>query len=219
MSLPRPERFEPERENVAIRRRELVAQGDHRSEERLRRIRLRSPITRDLHHHQRAPQSIDHERRNKATAIAAHVNDQPFLANLREVLLGKLVQARLAHVGNMNITDFAVGLLADLIDVFLHPCAIIERRFIRDRDYRDVSGAIVCRLRVNPQDHLFVGGADQGIVDVGERTNWHPVNRQDVIARLHVQSNRGQRRAGVFVPVFARQNLFDLIGFRSWIAR
>ena len=82
-------------------------QSDHRADEGLRRVGLRSAVARDLDHDERAPEPLDDERRNKAAAIAAHIDDKRFLADLRKVLLGEFVQARLAHVGDMDIADFA----------------------------------------------------------------------------------------------------------------
>ena len=104
---------------------------------------LRHAVARDPDHDEGAPEPLDHQRRNKAAAVAAHVDDQRLLSNLREVLLGELVQARLAHVGNVNVTDFAIGLLAHVIDVLLDPGEVIKRRFVRDRHYGDVARALV----------------------------------------------------------------------------
>ena len=132
-------------------------------------------------------------------------------------MLREFVQARLAHVGNVNVTHLAVGLLAHFIDVLLHPRAIIERRLIRDRHHGYVSRAIISRFRVNPQDHLLVGRANKGVVDVRERTNRRAIHGQDVIALLHVHADGSERRTRVLVPVFARQDLLDLVSLTGWI--
>ena len=64
-----------------------------------------------------------------------------FLADLREVLLGEFVQAGLTHVGNVDVADFAVGLLGHFVDVLLHPGEVIQGRLVRRRDDRDVARA------------------------------------------------------------------------------
>ena len=123
-------------EEVAVRRGELVAQCDHRTDERLRRIGLRRAVARDPDHDERAPQPLDDKRRNKAAAVAAHIDDQPLLFDLREVLLGELVQAPLPHIGDVNVADLAIRLLAHFIDVLLHPGAVIKRRLVGHRAQR-----------------------------------------------------------------------------------
>ena len=177
-------RLEAIRENVAVGGGELVTERDHRADEGLRRIRLRRAVARDLDHDERAPEPLDDERRNKAAAISAHIDDESFLFDLREVLLGEFVQARLAHVGDVDIADFAVGFLADFIDVLLHPGFVIERRFVGGRHNGDVARAVVRRFGINAQDDLLVGGADKRVIKIRQSGNRRAVDRENVIARL-----------------------------------
>ena len=50
------------RKNIAVRRRKLIDETHHRSEERLRRIRLWNPVPCHLDHDECVPQSLDDER-------------------------------------------------------------------------------------------------------------------------------------------------------------
>ncbi len=141
-------------------------------------------VARHPDHDECAPEPLDHERRNEAAAVAAHIDDQRLFADLREVKLGEFVQAGLAHVGNVNVADFAAGFLGHIIDVLLHPRAVIERRFVGRGHDGDVARAIVARLGVDPQNDLLVGRADERVVEIRQSRDRRAVDRQDVIAWL-----------------------------------
>ena len=100
----------------------------------------------------------------------------------------------------MNVTDLAIGLLADFIDVLLDPCPIVKGRLISDRHHGNVASAVIRGFGINPQDHLFVGCANKGIVDIRQGRYRNAVHGQDVITRLQVDADRSQRRAGQFSP-------------------
>ena len=134
--------------------------------ESLRRIGLRHAIARNPDHDEGAAEPLDHQWRNKSAAVSADIDNQRLLSNLREVKLGEFIQAGLAHVGNMEVTDFAIGFLAHVIDVLLHPRQVIKRRFVSRWNYGDVARAVVAWLRIDSQNHLLVGGADQRVVNI-----------------------------------------------------
>ena len=140
-------------------------------------------------------------------------------ADLREVKLCKLVQPGLAHVGDVQVTDFAPGFLVYVIDVLLHPIQIVERRFVVGGHNGHVARAGISRLGIDAQDHLFVCGANECVVKIRQRGDWGVVDRQNIIAGFHVHADIGERRAGFFIPVFAWQNTFDAISARGRVAR
>src|SRR6266481_10114338 len=158
--LPKSKRLESERENIAIGGGEFVNQCYHRTGERLRRVGLRHAVTRDADHHQRAPQSLDHKRRDKAAAVAANINNERVFPDLRKVKLRELVEAGLAHVGNVQVTNLAAGFLRHVIDVLLHPIDVIKWCFVVSGHNGHVSRAVVGRFGIHAQDYLFAGSAD-----------------------------------------------------------
>ena len=149
-----------------------------------------TPFRRHLDHDQGAPEPLDDQRRDEAAAVAAHIDDERFFANLRKVELGEFVQPRLSHVGNVNVADFAAGFLRHFIDVLLHPGPVIERRFIGRRDDSNVSRAIVARLGIDSQNDLFIGRADERVIEIWQSGNRRAVNRQN--------DNRLPSRSGRF---------------------
>ena len=90
-------------------------------------------------------------------------------ADLREIKLGELVQPRLAHVGDVQVTDFAAGFLVYVIDILLHPVEIVKRCFVVSRHNSHVARAGISRFGIHAQDHLFVRGADECVVKIGQR--------------------------------------------------
>ena len=95
----------------------------------------------------------------------------------------------------------------------------IERSFVGGWDDGNIACAIRAGLGVHREEHLFVGRADQCIVEVGLGGNGCAVDGEDVIPRLNIETDGSKWRTGVFVPIFAGQNAIDPVGVRSWIAR
>ena len=124
----------------------------------------------------------------------------------------------LAHVGDVQVTDFAAGFLVYVIDVLLHPIDVVKRRFIGSGHNSHVARAGVSRLGIHAQDHLFVGGANERVVKIRQRGDRRAVDRENVIAGFHIHADVGQRRAGFLVPIFAGQNPFDAISARGRVA-
>ena len=87
---------------------------------------MRHAVARDPDHYERAPQSFDHQRRDKSATVTSNIDNERVLPDLRKVKLRELVQTGPAHVRNVQIADFAAGLLRDVIDVLLHPIDIVK---------------------------------------------------------------------------------------------
>ena len=121
---------------------------------------MRHGVARDADHHQRAAQSLDHERRYKAAAVAANINNERVFTDLWKVKLRELVEAGLAHVGNVQVTNLAAGFLGHVIDVLLHPIDVIKWCFVISGHNGHVTRAGVGRFGIHAQDHLFASGAD-----------------------------------------------------------
>src|SRR6266403_1787537 len=121
-------------------------------------------IARNPDHDEGASEPFYHERRNKSAAVTADIDNQRLLSNLREVELGKFIQAGPSHVGNMEVTNFAVGLLTNVVNGLLHPRQVVTGRFVSRWNYGNVARAIVGWLRVDSQNHLLIGGANQRVV-------------------------------------------------------
>src|SRR5438876_7666936 len=147
--LAQPKALESVGKNVAVRSGEFVDECDHWAKKGLRWISRRHAIARDPDHDEGAPKPLDHEGRNESTAVAADVDNERLLSNLREVELGKFIQTRPSHVGNMEVPDFAVGFLTNVIDIFLDPRQVVEGRFVGRWNYCHIARSIVARLRVN----------------------------------------------------------------------
>ena len=86
--------------------------------------------------------------------------------DLREVKLRELVEPGLAHVGNVQVTNFAACFLRHIIDVLLHPIDVIKWRLVISGHYGDVTRAGVAWVGIHAQDHLFAGSADERVVKV-----------------------------------------------------
>ena len=99
------------------------------------------------------------------------------LSDLRKVKLRELVQTGPAHVGNVQIADFAAGFLVHVIDVLLHPIEIVKRSFVVGGDNGRVAGAGIGWFGIHAQDHLFAGGADERVVKVRQGRNRRVVDR------------------------------------------
>src|SRR5436309_10658205 len=53
-----------------------------------------------------APQSFDHQRRDKSATVTSNIDNERVLPDLRKVKLRELVQTGPAHVRNVQIADF-----------------------------------------------------------------------------------------------------------------
>src|SRR6476660_3393381 len=98
--------------------------------------------------------------RNKSAAVTADVYNERLLSNLREVELGKFIQAGPSHIGNMEVTNFAVGLLTNVVNVLLHPRQVVKGRFVSRWNYRNAARSILAWLPVDSQNRLLIGGAN-----------------------------------------------------------
>src|SRR4030095_1421999 len=107
-----------------------------------------------------------HKRRHKTAAVAANINNERVFPDLWKVKLRELVEAGLAHVGNVQVTNLAACFLGHVIDVLLHPIDVIKWRFIVSRYNGDVTRAGIGRFGIHAQDYLFAGGADERVVKV-----------------------------------------------------
>jgi hypothetical protein len=104
----------------------------------------------------------------------------------------ELVQALGAHVGDVEVTDFAVGLFGNVGDVGVDKLLVVERGFVADGDDGDVAGAFVGGLRVNPKHDLFADGADEGGENIGEVAHGAAVDGEDVVAGRDVNAEFGE---------------------------
>ena len=106
-------------------------QADHRPIERAGRLDVRRSVAGDADHGDLAAQPFDQHRRDVAAAVAAHVDDQGLLGDLRIEVLDEFVQAGGVHVGDVQVADLAAGRVVDLLDVAFHPVVVIELRLRR----------------------------------------------------------------------------------------
>src|SRR5205085_188258 len=81
------------REDVAVGRRKLVHEADLGAHHHPVRIGPRAGIAGDVDHGDLAAEALDELWRDVAAAIAAHVDDQRLLAELRIVVAGELIEA------------------------------------------------------------------------------------------------------------------------------
>ena len=109
--------------------------------------------------------------------------------DLRKVKLRELVEAGLAHVGNVQVTNLAACFLRHVIDVLLHPIDVIKWRFVVSRHNRNVTRAVVGRFGIHAQDHLSAGSADERVVKVWQTRDWRVVDCQNVIAGFHIHAD------------------------------
>ena len=165
---------------------------------------MRHAVARNPDHHQRAPQPLDHERRDEAAAVAADIDNECVLADLRKVKLRKLVQPGSAHVRDVEVSNFAAGFFRDVVDVLLHPIEIVKRCFVIDGHDGHIARPGIGRLGIHAQDYLFACSADERVIKVWQARHRRVVDRENVIARFHVYADIRERRARVLVPIFAR---------------
>ena len=179
---------------------------------------MRHAVARDPDHYERAPQSFDHQRRDKAATITSNIDNERVLPDLRKVKLRELVQTGPAHVRNVQIGDFSARFFVHVIDVLLHPIDIVKRPFVVGGHNGHVTRSGIGWFGIHAQDHLFAGGADEGVVKIRQAGDGRVVNRENVVTGFHVHADICERRARVFVPIFARQNALDAIGARGRVA-
>src|SRR6184192_3464694 len=124
----------------------------------------------------RAIPTITSARRNRSITNGEtnppplpNIYNERMFTDLRKVKFGELVQPGLAHIGDVQVTDFAAGFLVYVIDIFLHPIEVVKRRFIVGGHKDHVPRAGVSPFGVHAQDHLFVGGADERVVKIRQR--------------------------------------------------
>ena len=126
------------------------------------------------------------------------------LADLRKVKLRELVQPRPAHVGDVQVSNFAAGFFRHVVDVLLHPIEIVKWCFVIGGHNGYIARPGIGRFGIHAQDYLFACGADQGVIKVWQTRHRRVVDRENVIACFYVYADIRERRARLLVPIFAR---------------
>ena len=164
-----------------------------------------------IHARQDATQAGENQRIHEAPTVVANVEDQTLLANLREVLLDELVEAFVAHVGQINVAHAALGRGVHLLAIGLNHIEFAQFELVRDRLHLHRARTVVGRLRVDGQRDRLIGGVDEQLIKILRGPQRAAVDRQQVIAFLHLDPGLGQGRAQAGVPILPGVDLLDAI--------
>src|SRR5262249_17120885 len=111
LSDKRPQLVELESvtEEVSVRRCVMVRDADHRSVEDICWNCAALEVARGIHCCEDATQPFKDQLIHKSAAVVSDINDEALFANLRKVLLYKLIKPRSAHIRQIDITNLASG--------------------------------------------------------------------------------------------------------------
>ena len=118
-------------------------------------------------------------------------------------ILGELVQAFHAHVGNVDVTHLSVGGLAHLLHITLHPVVVVKAGFVSNGFHHHIAGATLRSFAIQGQQHRLVGLADESGIHVLQVLGALSIDGDDEVAFLGIHTHLSQWRAGLLVPVLA----------------
>src|SRR6266851_526387 len=191
------------RECIAAGARKFVDDHDLRSVNRHWRPRRVLAFARRESREKLTAELFRVEVRNLAARIVALVDDDAVLIELRGELLVERDDAGEGGVRHVHIADAAASRLRDFAAVFVHPSEIARTSFTGGRLHGDFPRAFGSGFGINFQRDEFSGEVLEIRIDVLIRTRLLAVHGDQAVARLHLQSRFGQRRARGIVPVFA----------------
>src|SRR5262249_32974463 len=119
-------------EEVAVGCGVMISDACHVSVEDIARYRAGLEVAGGAHGRERAAQAFEDKLIDEASAVVADVEDDAFLADLREVLLYEGVEAGVAHVGDVDIADLAAAQLIDFLTVALDHIELVQVELVGD---------------------------------------------------------------------------------------
>ena len=147
---------------------------------------MRSRIPAHLDHGHFTGKALYDHRRYISAAIAAVIDDQCTLAQLRIEMLNKFIQSFYPHIRNMNITDLTVCGITHFLNIVLNPLIVIKPLFsIGGNNQRFVSSGFGRRI-VYGQLNLHTGFINKSFINVVQVFHGLRVNSNDVVSLLHI---------------------------------
>ncbi len=211
--------LEQVREDVAVGRRPVVHQRDHGSVQHRFRLGLDAALAVGSQRNQHPAQPLQCERCDEAAAVPAVVEDHGLFAELRIELAHELLDTELFHVAHVDVAHPSTGQLVDERPVVLDPGRLAQRKLLADRLDREVATRAF-RARRHDQIDRRVGirQLQQG-VRIGRRAQLRAVDREHVVAGLHVETGLGDRTAVVVARVVAGVDPGEAIAPRRRVER
>jgi hypothetical protein len=136
-----------------------------------------------------AAQAFNQHLRNVSAAIAADIDNQGFLADLRIVILDEFADAVSAHVGDVKVAHFAVGSVGDELAVVGNPVKIDQICLAGDGAIRNGVRALRSCLGIDGELNGTISLVAQELIRIVLRGQILAVDRQDVIPFLHVDTD------------------------------
>src|SRR5579859_272757 len=158
-----------------------------------------------------AAQTLDDHLRNVAAPVAAHVHDQSQLADLRVVGLDEFADAVIAHVGYVDVADFAAGGFVDGFTIAIDPFEIDQIGLAGDGPVSDFVGAFERGPGIHGPLHWAVGLVAEKLIGIIFWRQVLAVNRQDVVPLFHIHTNFGERRAIDLFLILAVEDFGDAV--------
>ena len=160
-----------------------------------------------------AVEQLDETVGDLAATVPAFVDHQGFLADLPVELAEELVLTLNARVGDIDVTDLAVGVLLDILAVPLDPCAVTQvglGSHGTNRDITLVDGLFVAlEGRDDRQRRGLAGKPDERGPDILAGINSRAVDRGDDVTLAHAEPVLRQRTDRVGIPRGAAVDLGD----------
>ena len=139
----------------------------------------------------------DYELRDKAPAVISCIDDEPGLFQLRIESPLELDKPGGAHVGDMDISHSATGLLGHILTLAADPFKISKIAFVSygldDYVPRSLPGGLV----IHGKEHLFAGHVEECGIEVGRCAKLPAVYRNHIIAILDPCVREGKRGDGI----------------------
>ena len=136
-------------------------------------------------------------------AVEPLVDDDGFLAGLREEVAFEVLIAGPRCVRHVDVGDAALGPFVNLVEIALDPGTVAERGLVGDRLDHDVATSRAVGVGADLELDPLAGGALERAVDLAVGLDLLAVDRKQEVAGLDVDAGRRQRRAEVRVPVSA----------------
>src|SRR5438105_4795970 len=127
------------------------------------------PITGGIHAGENSAEALEDQFVHKAAAVVPNIYDETLFANLRKILLYEFVEARAAHIWQIDIADFAAGGRIHLLAIGLNHLQFAELILVVDGFDLDVARAIFRRLGIYRERRRLVPGVLKQFVGILRR--------------------------------------------------
>ena len=158
-----------------------------------------------------ASEELDEAIGNLAAGFPAFVNDQARPRELRAELLEKFVLSVGRGIADVDVADSSAAFGVHVAPVGFHPGMLPERCFAIDGLHERLVRALQAGAVIDREDHRAVGEPLKRGPRILRRIDRLPVDGQNPVAFLHLDSRPAQRRAQR-IPGGGFENMSDSAG-------